>query len=117
MGLTTDRHDGCLHEINPETGMQHCYLIAPDGERKDFVRPLYTTYVHSTCGAETRMAQKLGETYAANPEFYGATYCATCHGHYRVGPLGRFTWPDGTLVGTRGMVPADQTELPEEVRV
>jgi hypothetical protein len=107
MGLTTDRHDGCLHEIDPATNMQHCYLIAPDGERKNLVRPLFTEYTHLTCGAITTMARQLGETYAANPSFYGATYCARCRAHYSVGAYGRFVWPDGTLVGTNGMRPED----------
>lgn len=46
MGITTDPHDGCLHEIEPETGMQKCYLILPDGQRKDLVRPLRLKYRH-----------------------------------------------------------------------
>jgi hypothetical protein len=116
MGLTTDRHDGCLHEIDPATGMQHCYLIAPDGERRSLVRPIYETYVHTTCGTETRMARAIAETYAANPIFYGATYCAGCRKHYRVGAQGRFVWTsDGTLVGTMGMRVEEQGELPPEV--
>jgi len=45
MGLTDDPHDGCLHEID-ENGMQKCYLILPDGQRKDLVRPLRLSYRH-----------------------------------------------------------------------
>jgi hypothetical protein len=108
MGLTTDRHDGCLHEINQDTGMQRCYLIAPDGKRKNLVRPVFTSYVHETCGTQTWMARELAETYAANPRFYGGTYCAFCRAHYPVGHEGRFVWPDGTLVGTMGMTVADR---------
>ena len=101
MPLTTDRHDGCLHEIDPVTKMQHCYLIAPDGERKDLVRPLRLSYVHLKCGTVTWMADKIAETYAANPSFYGATYCAGCKDHFPVGADGEFVW-DGTSekVGT-----------------
>jgi hypothetical protein len=109
MGLTTDRHDGCLHEIDPVTNMQHCYLIAPDGERKNLVRPVCLSYVHRTCGTVTTMARELAETYAANPHFYGATYCAGCRAHFRVGHEGQFVWTsDGTLVGTKGVTVAER---------
>lgn len=94
MSLTTDRHDGCLHEIGPD-GMQKCYLILPDGERRDLIRPVRRSYVHQKCGAVTTMAQPIAETYAANPKFYGATYCATCRNHFPVGERGEFVW-DGT---------------------
>lgn len=121
-GLTTDRHDGCLHEIGPD-GMQKCYLILPDGARKDLVQPVRLSYTHLTCGTSTRMARELAETYAANPRFYGATYCAGCRAHFRVGFQGRFVWDaDGTLVGTMS-VTVDQRDrehlgpLPEEIPV
>jgi hypothetical protein len=118
MGLTTERHDGCLHEIDPVTNMQRCYLIAPEGERKNLVRPVCLSYVHRTCGTVTTMARELAETYAANPSFYGATFCAGCRAHFRVGAIGRFVWTsDGTLVGTKGMRVEDQPELPDEVAV
>lgn len=93
MGLTTDRHDGCLHEMLPD-GQQKCYLILPDGERKDLVRPVRIAYVHLKCGAETTMAQAIAETYAANPSFYGATFCVNCGAHYPVGANGEFVWAD-----------------------
>ena len=100
MGLTTDRHDGCLHEIGPD-GQQKCYLILPDGERKDLVRPLRLSYVHLKCGTVTRMGQAIAETYAANPSFYGGTFCVSCKSHFPVGENGEFVW-DGTeeKVGT-----------------
>lgn len=101
MGLTSDRHDGCLHEIDPSTGMQLCYLILPDGERKNLVRPLRTTYLHEACGSTTTMALALAETYAAQPSFYGGTYCARCRGHFPVGAAGEFVWYGTTeKVGT-----------------
>ena len=46
MGITTDSHDGCLHEIDPLSGMQKCYLVLPDGRRRDLVRPLRKSYKH-----------------------------------------------------------------------
>lgn len=46
------------------------------------------------CGAVTTMGQKIAETYAANPNFYGSTFCATC-GQYRpVGADGEFVWDE-----------------------
>jgi hypothetical protein len=105
MRHTTDRHDGCLHEIDPETGQQQCYLILPDGERQNLVQPLRLTYHHLTCGTTTTMAQRIAETYAAKPEFYGGTFCVACRGHFPVGAYGQFVWLDGTLVGTRGLRP------------
>lgn len=51
-----------------------------------------------TCGAVTRMGRALAETYAADPKFYGATFCVACRGHF---PVAEFTW-DGTteIVGS-----------------
>lgn len=52
------------------------------------------------CGVATTMAQAIAETYARNPQFYGATYCVGCQKHLPVGPRGEFVWDDGTRVGT-----------------
>jgi hypothetical protein len=50
------------------------------------------------CGVETVMGQKLSETYARNPKFYGATFCVGCNKHL---PVGEFRWSkDGTVVGS-----------------
>ena len=49
------------------------------------------------CGGETIMAPKIAETYARNPQFYGATYCMSCRKHP---PVEEFVWPDGTRVGS-----------------
>lgn len=99
MSLTTDPHDGCLHETGPD-GQQKCYLILPDGQRQDLVRPIRRTYIHEKCGSVTTMAQALAETYAAKPDFYGATFCVKCGNHFIVGAAGEFVWEDGTKVGT-----------------
>ncbi|MBX4215757.1 hypothetical protein KW797_02320 [Candidatus Parcubacteria bacterium] len=55
----------------------------------------------SGCGDVTRMSRPLAETYARNPGFYGATFCATCKAHFPVGAQGEFVW-EGTneRVGT-----------------
>lgn len=53
------------------------------------------------CGTVTTMGTALAETYARQPDFYGATFCVGCHTHLPVGPTGEFVW-DGTTerVGT-----------------
>lgn len=50
------------------------------------------------CGGKTTMARKIAETYAVNPKYYGATFCAFCGQHLSVN---EFVW-DGTdeLVGS-----------------
>lgn len=99
MGITTDRNDPCLYEID-ENGMQHCYLVLPDGQRKELVRPIRRTYIHNKCGTVTTMGEAIAETYAADPKFYGATYCVACKDHFPVGETGDFVWEDGTKVGS-----------------
>ncbi len=54
------------------------------------------------CGQITTMGRQIAETYAANPRFYGSTYCTTCQKHR---PVGEFTWyemdgTEGPVVGT-----------------
>jgi hypothetical protein len=56
--------------------------------------------LESGCGGTTVMGFAIAETYAANPTYYGGTYCATCRGHFPVGERGEFIWLDGTKVGT-----------------
>ncbi len=56
--------------------------------------------LESGCGQVTTMNRALSETYARKPDFYGATFCAACHGHFPVGEHGEFVWTaDGTKVG------------------
>lgn len=91
-GTTDDRNDPGLKQVGPD-GMQDKYLVLSEEERKKgFVRPVRTSYVHEKCGAVTTMGQALAETYARDPKFYGATYCAVCKAHYPVGPEGEFVW-------------------------
>lgn len=52
------------------------------------------------CGSPTTMGLAIAETYAADPNFYGATYCCTCMKHLKVGRDGEFVWEDGSRVGT-----------------
>lgn len=50
------------------------------------------------CGGHTTMGLALCETYAREPTFYGATYCASCSMHR---PVAEFRWAeDGAVVGS-----------------
>lgn len=83
-------------------GMAPVYLILSDAERAaGFVRPVRHTYIHSRCSVATTMSQALAETYAREPSFYGATYCAHCRNHQPVGERGEFYWQGTDIkVGT-----------------
>lgn len=77
-------------EIDPNTGMQKGYVVLSEEERaKGFVRPYRDRYVHTVCGAVTRMGQPIAETYARNPKFYSGTFCVGCRTHF---PLDQFKW-------------------------
>lgn len=57
--------------------------------------------LNSGCQSVTTMGESLAETYARQPDFYGATFCCACGSHFPVGEHGEFVW-DGTeeRVGT-----------------
>jgi len=107
-GTTSDPHDPRLtHGADDEPVEQApVYLVLSDEERaRGFVRPVRTGYLHTVCGAVTYMGQAIAETYARQPNFYGATYCATCRKHRPVGEDGEFVWvengaPTDLKVGT-----------------
>lgn len=95
MSLTNDPTDPRLgHGVNDRPVPQNeAYLVLSDEERaKGFIRPVRRTYVHDACGVATTMNLAIAETYARNPEFYGATYCVGCRMHLSVS---EFKW-DGT---------------------
>lgn len=103
--LTTDPRDPRLgHGVDEEPVAQHeVYLVLSEEERaKGFVRPLRRAYQHvrgeNACGTVTTMGLALSETYARDPNFYGATYCVRCAKHR---PVGDFDWvEDGEVVGS-----------------
>ncbi len=101
MALTSEPTDPRLgHGPDAEPAPQNeVYLVLSESERaRGFVRPVRRTYLHTVCGTTTTMGQAIAETYAANPSFYGSTYCVHCQRH---APVAEFTW-DGTdqLVGS-----------------
>jgi hypothetical protein len=50
--------------------------------------------INKGCGVFTRMPQAIAETYAANPGFYGSTFCCGCRDYLPVGEDGEFVWAD-----------------------
>jgi len=90
--ITDDPNDPRLgYGVDDEPVPQNeAYLVLSDAERaKGFVRPYRDRYVHTFCGSETVMGVALSETYARNPNFYGATYCVKCSKHL---PVSEFYW-------------------------
>jgi len=81
------------------TGQHKSYIVLCEDERKKgFVRPYRDAYTHRSCGTVTTMGRALSETYARDPEFYGATFCVRCNAHY---PVAEFVWTaDGQQVGS-----------------
>lgn len=77
------------------------WVLSDEERAKGFVRPVRHTYKHTVCGHTTTMPQSIAESYAANPKFYGRTFCANCHEYFPVGAGGEFVW-EGTeeRVGT-----------------
>lgn len=76
------------------------WVLSPEEIAKGFVRPVRRTYVHEKCGVATTMGQRIAETYAAQPGYYGATFCCGCRDYFPIGERGQFVWDDGTKVGT-----------------
>ncbi len=99
--------------VNPEQGNVPNTEKRSDGQYKDhwalseedlaqgYVRPVRTAYKHEVCGTVTTMPIACAKTYAANPGFYGSTFCCRCRDYFPVGENGKFVWLDyATKVGT-----------------
>lgn len=67
-----------------------------DGEHESWGQMLpeeAARQVQGGCGGTvTWMGLALAETYARQPDYYGATYCTKCRTHPPVGPFGEFVW-------------------------
>lgn len=103
MSTTTDRNDPELTRGIDEAPVEQAkkyIVLSPEELAKGFIRPVRYQYTHSACGAVTHMNERIAETYARDPQFYGATYCIACRMHRPVGEAGEFVWEDGTKVGT-----------------
>ena len=87
--------------VDPKTGLHGDYWVLPEEElAMGFIRPFRIAYRHILCGQTTTMHKKIAATYAAQPDYYQATFCATCRAHFPVGAEGEFEWEDGSKVGT-----------------
>lgn len=77
------------------------YEEYPPGESSLVGRFWTAAQLNGGCGTVTTMGAALAETYARDPQFYGATFCCGCGKHLPVGEHGEFVWePDGTRVGS-----------------
>lgn len=85
---------GAPSPIDPKTGQHESYyVLAPEERAKGFVMPVRRSYYHAACGCLTTMSQAIAETYAREPGYYGATFCAKCQQHL---PVKEFFWADET---------------------
>ncbi len=102
-------------EQTEPAGQHKSYIVLCEEERKKgFVRPYRDAYKHvgrleddefdgkmrrtGGCNSVTTMGRALSETYARDPNFYGATFCVTCNAHF---PVAEFVWTaDGLQVGS-----------------
>ncbi len=97
MPITDDPNDPRLGRGIGGEGMNEAYLVLSHEERaKGFVRPYRDSYLHTKCGVVTRMGRAIAETYARQPDFYGATFCVSCQTHLPVGEDGEFVWDDSS---------------------
>jgi hypothetical protein len=78
----------------------------PDGTGKRGARGRFWTQdrldrIGKGCGAVTSMPRAIAETYAAQPGYYGSTWCCGCRAYLPVGEKdGEFVWTgDGGRVG------------------
>jgi hypothetical protein len=102
--LIKDTHTGApTDEKLPDGQLADHYVLCPEDRAKGRVEPYRDSYIHKRCGGLTRMPAACAETYAAQPEYYGSTFCCTCRGYFPVGENGEFVWDEasGQKVGTR----------------
>lgn len=83
-------------EIGRTEGHYTKFEPYPEGHRGSATGRYWTQEqldsVGKGCGTLTTMGQALAETYAREPDFYGATYCCGCSMHRPVGESGEFVW-------------------------
>lgn len=91
-----------LRDLTPEESRRYVtyvyvkYEEYPDNPQSSVTGRFWTQEqldsVGQGCGTVTTMGFAIAETYARDPEFYGATYCMGCRRHL---PVDEFVW-DGT---------------------
>lgn len=105
------RPSGALRDLTPDeqrsfAGLGYSKFETREHARGGVVGRFWTDrQLNSGCGTVTQMGLVLAETYAANPAYYGKTFCSHCRDYFDVGQHGEFIWVeqdgrDGPLVGT-----------------
>lgn len=62
----------------------------PTIDEGEFVQPVRTAYIHDEgCGDLTRMGKELARSVARAPDYYDATFCASCGDYF---PVEEFRW-------------------------
>ena len=100
MSDVTDNRDNLGLKVMKSNGQQEKYLVLSEEEiAKGFIRPVRRSYIHKKCGSLTTMNQKIAETYARDPSFYGATFCIGCRSHFSLVEDGerQFKWDDDNV--------------------
>jgi len=85
---------------DPVSGQHTDHWVLSELEiKKGFMRPVRHSYVHDKCGVETKMPNRIAETYARDPKFYGSTFCCAnkCKEYF---PVSEFKWDNGETVGS-----------------
>lgn len=95
-----------LRDLTPEEEERHKgygyvkYEAYPESESPlvgRFWTQAQLSRIETGCNVVTTMSKPLAETWAADPHFYGATYCTGCQRHY---PVAEFIWEtDGVRLG------------------
>lgn len=111
--LVKDTGTGAPTETTLKDGqLADHYVLCPEDRAKGYVEPYRDSYIHvgppgfesnGGCGQLTRMPKACAETYAAQPSYYGSTFCCGCKAYFPVGANGDFVWDRESMqrVGTR----------------
>lgn len=89
MSLTTNAADSRLGKKGEDGQMETYFVLSEEERTKGFVRPVRTTYIHTTCGQATSMATEIAESFAKDPKMYSQTFCSKCKDHL---PVSEFIW-------------------------
>ena len=90
---------GCMRKVCVESPNHEgdCEVFG-QYDQPTHAKILETGLIDEGCGTVTTMGQKLSETYAREPKFYGATFCCGCNKHL---PVAQFRWTlDDEIVGS-----------------
>jgi hypothetical protein len=89
----------CVSNDDPHEGWVHAPVCIANGDATlgtFWTQARLDAATKPGCGVVTTMGDALARTYAAEPTFYGATYCVGCQKHL---PVGEFEWdPHGEVI-------------------